>query len=129
LGMNLFYGGYGDYMDFTVASDENMAIKQIGEKINAPFLPVTARLIDGIDGFAITPTDGAVAACAPDGELTHAEPTMPTDADAESDDTETDVYPITVTAPTLRHCKKCDFTCDNQGDLMRHYATAHPKGG
>lgn len=21
----------------------------------------------------------------------------------------------------LRHCKKCDFTCESQGDLMRHY--------
>lgn len=129
MGMNLFYGGFGDYMDFTVATDENMAIKQIGEKINAPFLPVTARLIDGIDGFAITPTDGAVAARTSAGEITHAEPTMPTDADAESDDTETDVYPITVTAPTLRHCKKCDFTCETQGQLLAHYRQFHQKGG
>lgn len=28
---------------------------------------------------------------------------------------------------TLKKCKKCDFTCDNQGDLMRHYKTEHPK--
>lgn len=129
MGMNLFYGGFGDYMDFTVAADESEAIKQLGEKINAPFLPVTARLIDGIDGFAITPTDGAVAACAPGGVITHAEPTMPTDADAERDDTETDVYPITVTAPTLRHCKKCDFTCETQGQLLAHYRQFHQKGG
>lgn len=129
MGMNLFYGGFGDYMDFTVAANENMAIKQLGEKINAPFLPVTARLIDGIDGFAITPIDCTVAACAPGGVITRAEPTMPTDADAESDDTETDVYPITVTAPTLRHCKKCDFTCETQGQLLAHYRQFHPKGG
>lgn len=23
----------------------------------------------------------------------------------------------------LKHCKKCDFTCDNQGDLLAHYRT------
>ena len=129
MGMNLFYGGYGNYMDFTVATDESEAIKQLGEKINAPFLPVTARLIDGIDGFAITPTDGAVAARTSAGVITRDEAETPPDADAESDDTETDVYPITVTAPTLRHCKKCDFVTESQGELMRHYATAHPKGG
>jgi len=28
----------------------------------------------------------------------------------------------------LRHCKKCDFTCENQGELLAHYRTAHPKG-
>jgi hypothetical protein len=27
----------------------------------------------------------------------------------------------------LKHCKKCDFTCENMGDLLAHYRTAHPK--
>jgi hypothetical protein len=26
-----------------------------------------------------------------------------------------------------RHCKKCDFACDTQGELLQHYKTAHPK--
>lgn len=26
-----------------------------------------------------------------------------------------------------RHCKKCDYTCDNQGQLMKHYREQHPK--
>lgn len=129
MGMNLFYGGFGQYMDFTVATDESEAIKQLGEKINAPFLPVTARLIDGIDGFAITPTDGAVAARTSAGVITRDETETPPDADAEIDDTETDVYPITVTVPTLRHCKKCDFTCETQGQLLAHYRQFHQKGG
>ena len=28
---------------------------------------------------------------------------------------------------TIRHCKKCDFTCESQGELMRHYREVHPK--
>lgn len=129
MGMNLFYGGFGQYMDFTVATDESEAIKQLGEKINAPFLPVTARLIDGIDGFAITPTDGAVAACAEACVITRDETETPPDESAEPGDTETDVYPITVAVPTLRHCKKCDFTCETQGQLLAHYRQFHQKGG
>jgi hypothetical protein len=27
----------------------------------------------------------------------------------------------------LKKCKKCDFTCDNQGDLLSHYREIHPK--
>lgn len=26
-----------------------------------------------------------------------------------------------------KHCKKCDFTCDNQGELLAHYREMHPK--
>jgi hypothetical protein len=26
-----------------------------------------------------------------------------------------------------KHCKKCEFTCDTQGELLAHYKTAHPK--
>lgn len=29
----------------------------------------------------------------------------------------------------LKHCKKCEFTCENQGDLLAHYRSAHPKKG
>lgn len=29
----------------------------------------------------------------------------------------------------LKHCKKCDFTCDNQGELLAHYREVHPKEG
>lgn len=34
----------------------------------------------------------------------------------------------TIDEPKTRHCKKCDFTCDNQGDLLAHYRKEHPKG-
>lgn len=27
----------------------------------------------------------------------------------------------------IRRCKKCDYTCDNQGDLLAHYRKQHPK--
>lgn len=27
----------------------------------------------------------------------------------------------------LKQCKKCKFTCENQGDLMQHYKKIHPK--
>lgn len=26
-----------------------------------------------------------------------------------------------------RHCKKCDFTCENQGEIMKHYRLNHKK--
>ena len=26
-------------------------------------------------------------------------------------------------------CKKCEFSTDNQGELMAHYRSDHPKGG
>jgi len=28
----------------------------------------------------------------------------------------------------LKHCKKCEFTCTNQGELLKHYKVEHPKG-
>lgn len=28
----------------------------------------------------------------------------------------------------LKHCKKCDFTATNQGDLLAHYREKHSKG-
>jgi hypothetical protein len=38
-------------------------------------------------------------------------------------------YPVVGEAPQveLKKCKKCDFTCENQGELMRHYKIEHPK--
>jgi hypothetical protein len=37
------------------------------------------------------------------------------------------VPPLTITTKEdtkeLKHCKKCDFTCENQGDLLAHYRT------
>ncbi len=29
----------------------------------------------------------------------------------------------------LKHCKKCDFVCENQGELLAHYRDKHPKEG
>ena len=26
-----------------------------------------------------------------------------------------------------RKCKKCDFTCETQGELLKHYRENHPK--
>lgn len=50
------------------------------------------------------------------------------------DETETAKTTTTETTETtdeikLRHCKKCDFTCETQGELLKHYREAHPKGG
>jgi hypothetical protein len=33
---------------------------------------------------------------------------------------------VTSTEAT-RRCKKCDFTCTNQGELLKHYRENHPK--
>lgn len=30
---------------------------------------------------------------------------------------------------SLRHCKKCEFTCETQGQLLKHYREKHTKGG
>ena len=32
-----------------------------------------------------------------------------------------------VSTEAIRRCKKCDFTCDNQGELLAHYRKNHPK--
>ena len=34
---------------------------------------------------------------------------------------------IEETPKPIKHCKKCDFTCTNQGDLMSHYRHFHAK--
>jgi len=33
------------------------------------------------------------------------------------------------TGETIRRCKKCEFTCGSQGELLRHYREQHPKTG
>lgn len=104
MAMKLYYGGFGDYKTFTVAESEQKAIESIGKKISAPFLPVTVEEISEVDGYAIKPDVGNPV----------------TDEIAEPLEEE---KPI-----TLRQCKKCDFACESQGDLLRHYREQHPKG-
>lgn len=102
--MKLYYGGFGDYMVFVVAEDMQDAIGKIGEKITAPFLPITAEEISEIDGFSIR-------------------------AFGKNEPIPHEVEPIEEEKPiTLRQCKKCDFACESQGDLLRHYRDCHPKG-
>lgn len=116
MALKLYHGGYGNFMEFAVADSEENAIKRIGEKLGAPFLPITAEAIDSVDGYPIVPET--------------------------ADSTDEDVVTVFAPAPTenktdeaiptpaiTRHCKKCDFVCESQAELMRHYATAHPKGG
>lgn len=31
------------------------------------------------------------------------------------------------TDKTIRHCKKCDYTCETQGQLLKHYREEHKK--
>ena len=108
--LKLYYGGFGDSFAFTVEEDEASAIAKIGEKINAPFLPITAHEISEVDGYQIVPT------CTPrSGYMAVVTEDTP---EAKTETTITDV----------RHCKKCDFTCETQGELLKHYREIHPKG-
>ena len=108
MALKLYYGGFGDFFVFTVAENEASAITKIGEKINAPFLPITAQEISEVDGLRISVCEGAVKTEAPVSETPQ--------------ETET------IDDATVRHCKKCDFTCETQGELLRHYREFHPKG-
>lgn len=206
--MNLYTGGFGVYQEYVVADSEQEAIEKIGKKMSAPYLPITASVIDDIDGFKIVP-GGATGLAIPDtgiGDLSdgyhtfnelyhhrailfsvicnqnpekawksklHSNGTMydgmfivgietecgnatyhydiepywdmfnveelqaapewdghtPTDAinrikliGAYTPSTKR----IEPESDGLRHCKKCDFSCDNQGDLLKHYREAHP---
>lgn len=103
--MKLFYGGFGDYKTFAVAETEQGAIERIGRKINAPFLPVTAEEISEVDGYSIRPV---------------------TEGQQETPTVETPVEPEKPVS--LRQCKKCDFACESQGELLKHYREEHPKG-
>ena len=104
--MKLYYGGFGDYKTFTVAENEQKAIESIGKKISAPFLPVTVEEISEVDGYAIKPTTTASF-----------EPIAPIEPVAKQE------KPV-----SLRQCKKCDFACESQGELLKHYREEHPKG-
>ena len=109
MALKLYYGGFGDSFVFTVAENEASAIIQIGKKINAPFLPITAQEISEVDGYKIVPT------CTPrSGYMAVVTEDTP---EAKTETTITDV----------RHCKKCDFTCETQGQLLRHYREFHAK--
>ena len=108
MALKLYYGGFGDSFVFTVAENEASAITKIGEKINAPFLPITAQEISEVDGYGIGILDG--------------------DVKTETPVSETPQETETIDEATVRHCKKCDFTCETQGELLRHYREIHPKG-
>ena len=111
--MKLYYGGFGDYRVFAVAENEQEAIDVIGKKINAPFLPVAVEEISEVDGYSVVVgMDTAKTVKTADENLP-----IP-DETAE---------PIEETS--LRHCKKCDFTCETQGELLKHYRECHPKEG
>lgn len=113
MALKLYYGGFGDYRVFAVAENEQEAIDVIGKKINAPFLPVTVEEISEVDGYSVViGMDTAKTVKTADENLP-----IP-DETAE---------PIEET--TLRHCKKCDFTCETQGELLKHYRECHPKEG
>ena len=110
--MKLYYGGFGDYNEFVVADSEEQAILKVGIKINAPFLPIKVTEIVEVDGYIVQIAN-----------TTFAE--KPIEAEeVEISQIETEIKAEVI----LRHCKKCDFVCDNQGVLMKHYATEHPKG-
>ena len=214
MALKLYYGGFGDFFVFTVAEDKQSAIQNIGEKIHAPYLPITAEEISEVDGCAITP-NGKNTIVVPDtgigdlsdgyhtfNELYHHRavlfsvvcndrPEIAWKAKLHHDGTmydgmfiigiDTPLGPATYhydlsywdmfrvkeldrapewdghtpelaigrignlpslqAAPTLneklseadnqitlRHCKKCDFTCETQGELLKHYREIHPKG-
>ena len=98
-------------MEYVVAENEQDAITKLGIKINAPFLPITASEITEVDGYSIQPID-------PSGAVV----TTLDEKPIESEEVEIK------TENSLRHCKKCDFTCETQGQLLAHYREFHSKG-
>ena len=107
--MKLYYGGFGDYKEFVVADSEEEAVLRVGIKINAPFLPITVEEISSVDGFEIRAAAYDI--------------TTSDEKSVEADKAEEFCIEIGV-----RHCKKCDFTCETQGELLRHYRELHGKG-
>ena len=209
MALKLYYGGFGEYKEFVVADSEASAIKRIGEKINAPYLPITVEEISEVDGYTVAP-NGKNTLAVPDagiGDLSdgyhtfnelyhhravlfsvicnsnsdkawkskhHGDGTMYDDmfivgietpegqatyhydmepywdmfnvkelpnAPEWDGHTPTDainrifalgksdaVPAIETSADNLRHCKKCEFACETQGQLLLHYREMHPKG-
>lgn len=115
MGLKLYYGGFGNYMEYVVADSEEQAILKIGVKINAPFLPITASEITEVDGFEIRPVPLVYPSATETFTTLDEKP-----IEAEEFEIKTEI--------TLRHCKKCDFTCETQGELLRHYRELHGKG-
>ena len=119
--MKLYYGGFGNYMEYVVAENEEQAILKLGIKINAPFLPITATEITEVDGYSIQPIDKNGSIITTLGEKPiEAEEVEIISNSAEETEIKTEI--------TLRHCKKCDFTCETQGQLLAHYREFHSKG-
>lgn len=110
MALKLYYGGFGDYRVFAVAENEQEAIDVIGKKINAPFLPVTVEEISEVDGYSVCV---GVESAENSAEI-------PAETEETAD---------TIEETALRHCKKCDFTCETQGELLKHYRECHPKEG
>ena len=109
MALKLYYGGFGEYKEFVVADSEEQAVLKVGIKLNAPFLPVTVEEISVVDGYQIIPN-------ADESPKTVEIPNMSAETKVE-----TEILDV-------RHCKKCDFTCETQGQLLLHYRENHPKG-
>lgn len=125
MGLKLYYGGFGNYMEYVVADSEEQAILKIGVKINAPFLPITASEITEVDGFEIRPVPLVYPSATETFTTLDEKPIEAEEVEIISNSTEeTEIK----TEITLRHCKKCDFTCETQGELLRHYRELHGKG-
>jgi len=107
--MNLYYGGCGNYQEFVVAENLEDAKKKIGAKLNAPYLPIEAKVLDSIDGYTVLAVENGKT------------------PEEKTDSEEIKLGNLSADAPE-KHCKQCDFTCVNQGELLAHYRKSHPKG-
>ena len=112
--MKLYYGGFGDYMEFVVADSEEQATLKVGIKINAPFLPIKVTEIAEVDGYIVQIANSEIKAEI--ANTTFAEKPI----EAEEVEIKSEI--------SLRHCKKCEFTCETQGQLLAHYREFHSKG-
>ncbi len=119
--MKLYYGGFGDYNEFVVAENEEQAILKVGIKINAPFLPIKVTEIVEVDGYIVQIANSEIKAEI--ANTTFAENVI------EADKCEISHEEIEIKSEiSLRHCKKCEFTCETQGQLLAHYREFHSKG-
>lgn len=98
MGLNLYQGGCGRHETFAVAEDLEDAKKKIGIRLNAPFLPIEATLIDEVDGYSIVPVDS---------------PEISGNEELEE--------------PAFK-CKHCEFRCSEPWQMAQHSRKAHPKG-